>query len=162
MPSRLEPAGLSRSDGKRPDGVTLAPWKSGQLLVWDATCPDTLAPSYRAHATQEAGKVAERAEERKVEKYRCLPASHLFCPVAIETLGAVGPQSLALIKDIGLRIASETKESRAGEYMLQRLSVVVYREETLWLCWGLLGFDCYIITSYLFITISMFVSIITN
>ena len=32
--------------------------------------------------------MAERAEERKVEKYHCLPASHLFCPVAIETLGA--------------------------------------------------------------------------
>ena len=127
VPSQLEPAGLSRSDGKRPDGVTLAPWKSGQLLVWDATCPDTFAPSYRAHATQEAGKVTERAEERKVEKYRCLPASHLFCPVAIETLGAVGPQSLALIKDIARRIASETGESRAGEYLLQRLSVAVQR-----------------------------------
>ena len=41
VPSRLEPTGLLRSDGKRPDGVTLAPWKCGQLLVWDATCPDT-------------------------------------------------------------------------------------------------------------------------
>ena len=38
--------------------------------------------------------VAEHAEERKVGKYCscCLPASHLFCPVVIETLGAVGPQ----------------------------------------------------------------------
>ena len=48
VPSRLEPTGLNRSDGKRPDGVTLAPWHSGCLLVWDATCPDTLAPSYRS------------------------------------------------------------------------------------------------------------------
>ena len=71
--------------------------------------------------------MAERAEERKVEKYHCLPASHLFSPVAIETLGAVGPQSLALTKDIGRRIASETGESRAGEYLLQRLSVAVQR-----------------------------------
>ena len=31
VPSRLEPTGLLRSDGKRPDGVTLAPWKCGQL-----------------------------------------------------------------------------------------------------------------------------------
>ena len=65
--------------------------------------------------------MAERAEERKV---CCL---HLFCPVTIETLGAVGPQSLALIKDIGRRIASETGEYRAGEYLLQRLSVAVQR-----------------------------------
>ena len=47
--------------------------------------------------------------------------------MAIETLGAVGPQSLALIKNIGRRIASETGESRAGEYLLQRLSVAVQR-----------------------------------
>ena len=43
IPSRLEPAGLSRSDGKRPDRATLAPCARGQLLVWDATCPDILA-----------------------------------------------------------------------------------------------------------------------
>ena len=47
IPSRLEPPGLSRSDGKRPDGVTLAPWSLGRPLVWDATCPDTFVPSHR-------------------------------------------------------------------------------------------------------------------
>ena len=55
VPSRLEPTGLLRSDGKRPDGVTLAPWRSGRLLVWDATCPDTFATSCRAQATQGVG-----------------------------------------------------------------------------------------------------------
>ena len=43
IPSRLEPTGLSRTDRKRPDGVTLIPWQSGKILVWDATCPDTFA-----------------------------------------------------------------------------------------------------------------------
>ena len=69
--------------------VTLAPWSSGCLLVWDATCPDTFAISYRAQATSESGRVAESAEDRKAEKYRGLPASHSFTPVAIETLGAL-------------------------------------------------------------------------
>ena len=27
IPSRLEPSGISRSDGKRPDGITLVPWE---------------------------------------------------------------------------------------------------------------------------------------
>jgi len=36
-----EPAGLSRDDGKRPDGVTLLPWAKGKPLAWDVTVPDT-------------------------------------------------------------------------------------------------------------------------
>ena len=68
--SRAIKAGTYRPIDKRPDGVTLAPWKCGQLLVWDATCPDTFAPSYRTHATSEPGRVAALAEDRKVDKYR--------------------------------------------------------------------------------------------
>ena len=116
IPSRLEPSGLMRSDGRRPDGVTLAPWKLGRLLVWDSTCPDTFAVSYRAQATQGPGKVATLAEERKEEKYRCLPPSHYFSPVAIETMGAVGPRSMALLRDMARCIAEETGESRARDF----------------------------------------------
>jgi len=32
-----EPAGLSRADGKRPDGTTLIPWQAGKPVVWDVT-----------------------------------------------------------------------------------------------------------------------------
>ena len=53
VPCHLEPTGLYRSDGKRPDGATLVPWKK-----WDATCPDTLAPSHSSLAIREAGAVA--------------------------------------------------------------------------------------------------------
>ena len=31
--SKLEPTGLSRDDGKRPDGMSIIPWLSGRLLV---------------------------------------------------------------------------------------------------------------------------------
>jgi hypothetical protein len=31
--STLEPNGLSRDDGKRPDGMTLVPWIKGQPLI---------------------------------------------------------------------------------------------------------------------------------
>ena len=51
IPARLEPTGFSRSDGKRPGGMSLLPWESGRPLVWDATCPDTFAVSYRGQAT---------------------------------------------------------------------------------------------------------------
>ena len=88
IPSRLEPTGLLRTDGKRPDGMSLAPWSSGKLLVWDATCSDTFAPSHRSQATHAPGEVAARAEERKEAKYISLLAGHHFVPVAVETMGA--------------------------------------------------------------------------
>ena len=34
VPCRLEPACLSRDDGKRPDGLSLVPWKAGRCLVY--------------------------------------------------------------------------------------------------------------------------------
>ena len=41
----LEPAGLDRGDGNRPEGITLFPYARGMSLVWDATCINTLSPS---------------------------------------------------------------------------------------------------------------------
>ncbi|OQV25841.1 hypothetical protein BV898_00766 [Hypsibius exemplaris] len=40
--STLEPTDLDRADGKRPEGLTLAPWKRGKALAWDVTCVDTV------------------------------------------------------------------------------------------------------------------------
>ena len=45
IPSVLEPVGLDRGDGKRPDGLTTFPFTSGKFLAWDATCTDTFADS---------------------------------------------------------------------------------------------------------------------
>ena len=127
VPSRLEPSGLYRSDGKRPDGITVVPWKNGKLLVWDATCPDTFAPSYSSSATREAGAVAVLAEERKRDKYAFLNPTHTFTPVAIETSGAISAQSMAFLKDLGRRITRVTGEERSTTYLLQRLSVAILR-----------------------------------
>jgi len=52
-------ARLCRSDGKRPDGLTLVPWQSGRSLVWDVTVVCPLADSYVASAAREARSVAE-------------------------------------------------------------------------------------------------------
>ena len=41
-PSVLEPPGLARTDGKRPDGLTLIPWQRGKSLTWDVTVIDTV------------------------------------------------------------------------------------------------------------------------
>ncbi|CAB3238079.1 unnamed protein product [Arctia plantaginis] len=43
VPGVREPNGLVREDGKRPDGMSLLPWKMDKPFVWNATCVDTLA-----------------------------------------------------------------------------------------------------------------------
>ena len=45
IPAIKEPAGLLRSDGKRPDGLTQIPWQSGRCMTWDVTVTDTLGSS---------------------------------------------------------------------------------------------------------------------
>ena len=69
--ARLQPTDLSRSDGKCPDRVTLVPWMSGRLVVWETTCPDTFSPSHLPSATRESGAVAAMAERSK-QKYAAL------------------------------------------------------------------------------------------
>jgi len=69
VPVTKEPVGLIRTDGKRPDGVTLVPWQSGKSLCWDVTVTCPLADSYLSRAAQEAGAAAEMAASRREEKY---------------------------------------------------------------------------------------------
>ena len=125
VPSRLEPSHLDRSDGKRPDRVTMVHWSSGKPLVWDATCPDTLAPSHVSVAVHSPGSVAKAAEVKKCAKYESLNRSYSFTPVAIETLGAIGPMSLKFLRALGARIMEQSGEVTSISYLLQRLSVAV-------------------------------------
>ena len=127
IPSRLEPSGLYRSDGKRPDGMTLIPWKRSRILVWDATCWDTFAPSNLPQAIREAGAVAAKAEQIKEAKYSHLDTSHLFIPIAFETSGSLGPTTAGFIKELAHLISRENDEPLAHQYLLQRLSVAIQR-----------------------------------
>ena len=128
VPARLEPTGLARTDGKRPDGVTMVPWECGKCVVWDFTCPDTLANSYRAAAVSSPGSVAAQAESKKIAKYSSLDSSlYKFVPIAIETMGTFGTRSLKFIKDLGKRIALRTGDPLAPSHLIQRLAVEIQR-----------------------------------
>ena len=80
IPCTKEPLGLSRSDGKRPDGLSLIPWEAGKPLTWDLTVICPLADSYVAAAAREAGSAAEEAATRKTAKYSHIQAHHIFTP----------------------------------------------------------------------------------
>ena len=55
-----KPIGLSRADGKRPDGESLVPWTRGKPLTWDVTVSDTYAASNLQLTSTTACAAAER------------------------------------------------------------------------------------------------------
>ena len=71
VPVAKKPTGLSRSDGKRPDGLSVVPWQNGKALCWDVTVICPLADSYISAAARDAGAAAdELAASRKEVKTR--------------------------------------------------------------------------------------------
>lgn len=127
VPVETEPPGLLRTDGKRPDGVSIIPWSAGRCVVWDFTCPDTLAPSHINHTSLAAGSAAEKAESNKRIKYADLIPSYEFAPFAVETLGSWGPDALALSSKLGARLAALTGEIRSTSFLRQRLDIAIQR-----------------------------------
>ena len=127
IPSVLEPPGLCRSDGKRPDGVAIIPWKTGRTLVWDATCTDTFAASHLTLAAREARAVAALAEERKRAKYLDLAQTHHFVAVVVETTGAMGTDALDFFADVGSRVRAVSNEAQSRSFILQQVSVALQR-----------------------------------
>ena len=127
--AELEPPRLLRGDGKRPDGATLDPWSGGRYLVWNFTCPDTLAPSHLRKSSQAAGSAAALAESRKEAKYAEIASSgnFIFAPIAIETLGVWGESATAICDEIGRRAAQLSGDPRASAFLRQRLSLAVQR-----------------------------------
>ena len=64
-----KPQGLSISDGRRPDGMTLIVWKAGNCALWDVSVIDIIAQLYVSQSSQYAGSAAELAATRKSSKY---------------------------------------------------------------------------------------------
>ena len=67
LPSMLEPRGLFRTDGKRPDGITVIPWEMSKQLVWDVTVADALIPSRLNQGSLcKPGTTATESEARRI------------------------------------------------------------------------------------------------
>ena len=127
IPSIREPPGLSRDDGKRPDGLTLIPWSEGRSVIWDYTCSDTLAPSHITSTSVQPGKSAEQAEKKKLAHYEHLSGNYIVKPIATETLGSWSQSSLKFVKEIGSRIADANGEPRSTRFRLQAIGIAIQR-----------------------------------
>ena len=81
-------------------------------------------------ATSEAGAVADQSEVRKKVKYANLQSCHPFVPVAIETAGAFGQESLTFLQELGHRLRVKTGEPRSHHHLLQRIALAMQRGNT--------------------------------
>lgn len=127
VPAIKEPGGLTRSDGKRPDGLTQIPWQAGKCMTWDVTVTDTLAESYLHATSSSAGAAAEAAADRKELKYQSLATTHSFIPLAFETLGPINSKGLVFLYELGRRQAAITGDMRETSFLFQRLSLTIQR-----------------------------------
>ncbi len=127
FPSVLEPRGLFRSDGKRPDGMTIVPWNSGRQLVWDVTVVDSLATSrIQAGSVCNPGVTATDAEDRKVVKYQNLTdIGYIFQPLAFEVQGSMGSSTECFIYKLCKNLSVTNDEPKAGMFLKQRISLAI-------------------------------------
>ena len=124
IPTTKEPIGLSRSDGKKPDGVTLIPWKRGKPLAWDVTVPDTYAASHIGETAESSGAAANKAATNKTAKYNTLATTHHFIPIAIE-IG--GPWNCEAVLRTWQKNHTNHTEPLETQYLFQRLSISLQR-----------------------------------
>ena len=127
VPSMLEPVGVDRGDGKRPDGITVFPYSNGRCLCWDATCVDTYAESHVNDSAVSAGSAAKKAEENKRQKYAALAARFRFEPVAVETAGTFGSSTSEFISGVGRRITEVSGDRRETFWLEQRIGLAIQR-----------------------------------
>ena len=123
--STLEPIGLLRKDGRRPDGHTLMPWQRGRTLAWDFTCISRLANSNLRMGVLPGANAASEAEVRKRNHYSDLPSTVIFKPVAMETLGGAGRSTAVFLKELARQITVLTGEKLAFKFLKQKLDLAV-------------------------------------
>ena len=83
--------------------------------------------SYSTIAAKQVGKVAQQAEEKKMQKYKHLDSCYFFTPVAIETSGVFGPKTMEFLIGLGHRLRQVSGEANSFAYLTQRLSVAIPR-----------------------------------
>jgi hypothetical protein len=84
VPVQKEPLGLIRTDGKRPDGVTLIPWRNGRCLTWDVTVVNSVASSYILRCLN--GNRRVRQKQQQQQQGRSPNIRHLYRHICFSLL----------------------------------------------------------------------------
>ena len=79
-------------------------------MAWDATVVDTLAMSYLSTSSTDVCSAAKAAAVRKTAKYSALSSTHIFIPVAVETLGLINDVGDSFLAQVGKLLSSGLKK----------------------------------------------------
>jgi hypothetical protein len=96
-------------------------------MTWDVTVTDTLAASYLPITSATPGAAAEGAVDRKELKYQELEKTHMFIPLAFETLGPINRKATSFISELGQRLTSISGDQHESSFLFQRLSIAIQR-----------------------------------
>ena len=127
VPSIKEPPDTSKLNGKRPDGITIVPWKLGKSLKWDVTVADTYAPSYLDGTVHTQGWAAEAAAKRKLQMYAALANTCHFIQVALESMEGLCAVGQDFVSAVGTRITQISGDPRSTDFQRHLLSVAIQR-----------------------------------
>ena len=103
------------------------PWQGERCLTWDATIVDILAVSYVQIGSTASAGAANAAATRKHAKYDTISATHIFVPVAVETLGPFCNEGLKFVSLIDLRLSTICDDSREYNFIFQIISILIQR-----------------------------------
>ena len=87
----------------------------------------TLAVSHLPGTSGSLGSAAEAASAAKTRKYERFARTHIFVPVAFETLGPVCLDGASLIASIDSRLTSKSGDPRETQFLFQRFSIATQR-----------------------------------
>ena len=118
--SVLESPGLSRTNGKRPDELTLIPWQREKSVAWDVI--DTVAHSYLQLTSAKAGGTAENATTKKEDKYVDLQQKYTFILLAFETLELINVKSVEF-HELSRRLAAISDDNCQTSFLFQHISI---------------------------------------
>ncbi|GBP52867.1 hypothetical protein EVAR_39031_1 [Eumeta japonica] len=104
VPCMLEPPGLSRSDGKQTNELTLITWQKGYRLIWYAISINTSVASNLNNTSRAATSGAEAAAKQKHLKCGILKDTYLFIPVTCEIAEPWGSEAKSFIRELGRRL----------------------------------------------------------
>ena len=90
----------------------------GRCLLWDATCPDTLARHPTAPAVRSSRPALQQhwQNQRNCQKYATLSIAHEFIPVTIETLDLWRSLGLAFVNEVGRRISAVSGDPKVHSH----------------------------------------------